>query len=100
MNSITILLSHYNINESLPLYFTASAFAQNMPITQVKQTQQKVVALTFDDGPNEDTLQQIIDILNKEKVLATFFMLGNNINKNTSLVIGYCRNNTKLATTQ
>lgn len=38
----------------------------------------KEVALTFDDGPAEYT-EAILDILKKEKVSATFFIIGKNI---------------------
>ncbi|ARF56294.1 polysaccharide deacetylase family protein [Streptomyces gilvosporeus] len=37
----------------------------------------KCVALTFDAGPSENT-SRLLDILKKEKVHATFFMLGKN----------------------
>ncbi|MER6839975.1 polysaccharide deacetylase family protein [Streptomyces platensis] len=37
----------------------------------------KCVALTFDAGPSENT-NRLLDILKKEKVHATFFMLGEN----------------------
>ncbi|MEU6326230.1 polysaccharide deacetylase family protein [Streptomyces sp. NPDC047049] len=37
----------------------------------------KCVALTFDAGPSENT-HRLLDILKKEKVHATFFMLGQN----------------------
>ncbi|OGS45167.1 MAG: hypothetical protein A2539_08930 [Elusimicrobia bacterium RIFOXYD2_FULL_34_15] len=39
----------------------------------------KWVALTFDDGPNPQALDKILEILNKEKIKATFFVLGSNI---------------------
>jgi peptidoglycan/xylan/chitin deacetylase (PgdA/CDA1 family) len=38
----------------------------------------KTVALTFDDGPT-DTTEQILAILQKENVQATFFLIGKNI---------------------
>lgn len=38
------------------------------------------VALTFDDGPAPDTLE-ILDILREEKVQATFFMIGKQVEK-------------------
>lgn len=38
---------------------------------------QKRVALTFDDGPDRYYTLQILDILKKEKVPATFFVVGN-----------------------
>ncbi|MBQ9011720.1 MAG: polysaccharide deacetylase family protein [Bacilli bacterium] len=38
----------------------------------------KVVALTFDDGPSKYT-DEILDILDKEKAVATFFVIGNKV---------------------
>jgi peptidoglycan/xylan/chitin deacetylase (PgdA/CDA1 family) len=37
---------------------------------------QKVVALTFDDGPNDGTTQRIVDILNQYGAKGTFFFRG------------------------
>ena len=39
-------------------------------------TDEKVVALTFDDGPNEPYTSQVLRILNRENVHATFFSSG------------------------
>lgn len=40
---------------------------------------QKVVALTFDDGPNADYTPQILDILERNGASATFFTVGSRI---------------------
>jgi peptidoglycan/xylan/chitin deacetylase (PgdA/CDA1 family) len=40
---------------------------------------QKVVALTFDDGPNEPYTSEILDVLDQEGVKATFFTVGVNV---------------------
>lgn len=40
---------------------------------------EKVVALTFDDGPNPDSTQLILDTLKKYNAKATFFMLGSRV---------------------
>ena len=40
----------------------------------------KVIALTFDDGPSYYT-DQILKLLEKEEVTATFFLIGNKINR-------------------
>lgn len=48
--------------------------------------QQKLVALTFDDGPNAATTSQALDILAKYHVKGTFFMLGKNVAGNEQLV--------------
>ncbi|WP_391207190.1 polysaccharide deacetylase family protein [Psychrobacillus sp. L4] len=39
----------------------------------------KVVALTFDDGPNPVTTRKILDTLKKYNAKATFFMLGSRV---------------------
>ena len=44
-------------------------------------TNRKVVALTFDDGPNPKTTPRVLAILEAKQVKATFFVLGENIDK-------------------
>lgn len=44
------------------------------PIPKVLEPQEKTVYLTFDDGPSNNT-QQILDILNRYDVKATFFIV-------------------------
>jgi peptidoglycan/xylan/chitin deacetylase (PgdA/CDA1 family) len=39
----------------------------------------KIVALTFDDGPNEPYTSQILDILKENDIQATFFVIGKNV---------------------
>jgi len=41
----------------------------------------KVVALTYDDGPNPAATEDLLRVLADEGVKATFFMLGNNVSK-------------------
>jgi len=41
-------------------------------------TTDKVIALTFDDGPNEPYTSEILDILAENDVQATFFVIGSN----------------------
>ena len=41
----------------------------------------KVVALTFDDGPNPRATAAILDVLRDEKVPATFFLLGKHVER-------------------
>ena len=40
------------------------------------ETDRKIIALTFDDGPNPPITSEILDILGKYKAKATFFVLG------------------------
>jgi len=46
----------------------------------------KMVALTFDDGPDPKTTPQALDILKKYGAKATFFMVGQNIAGNEAIV--------------
>lgn len=39
----------------------------------------KVIALTFDDGPNTDTTPLVLDKLDEHGIVASFFVIGNNI---------------------
>lgn len=39
----------------------------------------KLVALTFDDGPDPNTTPRLLSILKKENIPATFFVLGNRV---------------------
>src|SRR5690606_15469160 len=49
-------------------------------LTQQVETNQKVVALTFDDGPTEN-VNEILPLLEKYDVKATFFLIGQDIEK-------------------
>ena len=46
----------------------------------------KVVALTFDDGPNPTTTNQALDTLSKYGIKATFFVLGKNVSGNEGIL--------------
>ena len=45
-----------------------------------------VVYLTFDDGPIPEVTPWVLDILDRYKVKATFFMVGQNIERNPQLL--------------
>jgi len=49
-----------------------------LPVTGRGNTGQNLVALTFDDGPAQPTTRQIMDLLDKYSVKATFFVSGAN----------------------
>nr|MDA3792904.1 polysaccharide deacetylase family protein [Elusimicrobiota bacterium] len=57
----------------LPIFLSANGKAQ------------KTVALTFDDGPHPMVTEEIIDILNKYEVPATFFMVGLMVEKHPGI---------------
>ena len=66
----------------LGAYFTLSAVLPTSsfygPVIYQGSQSDKVVALTFDDGPNPPYTLQLLDILAKYDVKATFFLIGQN----------------------
>ena len=65
-------------------YFVDSGFHINT-ISSVS-TNEKVVAITFDDGPAHQRTEKILDVLNRFNVKATFFCIGNRIKGNEILL--------------
>ena len=49
-------------------------------------TDQQIVALTYDDGPSPPYTHQLLDVLAKHDVKATFFMIGNRVEKHPETV--------------
>ena len=47
----------------------------------------KYIALTFDDGPNTTTTNDVLDKLEKHGIVASFFLVGNNINDASAEVV-------------
>jgi peptidoglycan/xylan/chitin deacetylase (PgdA/CDA1 family) len=63
------------------LCIAASFFPRSnffLPVISRGNTGQNLVALTFDDGPAQPTTRQIMDLLDKYSVKATFFVSGAN----------------------
>jgi peptidoglycan/xylan/chitin deacetylase (PgdA/CDA1 family) len=48
-------------------------------------TDERIVALTFDDGPNPPHTNQILGVLDRYQVRATFFVIGRNVEKHPEI---------------
>lgn len=59
---------------------------QNIMTIKVHANEEKIIYLTFDDGPAGKVTKDILDILKKESVPATFFLIGNQIKGQEALV--------------
>lgn len=55
-------------------------------VWRIKRRGKKVAYLTFDDGPIPEVTPQVLDILDRYDVKATFFMVGDNALKHPELV--------------
>jgi peptidoglycan/xylan/chitin deacetylase (PgdA/CDA1 family) len=59
---------------------------QGTIVSQAKlPSQKKVIALTFDDGPWPESTMQILDVLKKNNIKATFFWVGRYLQANPAL---------------
>lgn len=69
-----------NINELLE-GFPPNTVLKEGPVVRVKKQTppRKKVALTFDDGPDPKYTPQLLEILQKEQVVATFFVVGERV---------------------
>lgn len=72
---IFLIYASYSIQSGIYL----SAFCK-------KQTTEKVVALTFDDGPDKTQTPKVLEVLKKHQVTASFFCIGNRIEGNEELL--------------
>lgn len=71
-----------NINVSKMEVQSENLSIQKKPvIDKYKGQKPKIAYLTFDDGPNKST-DKILDILQKENIPATFFIVGSAVNQN------------------
>lgn len=50
-----------------------------------KPSKGKVIYLTFDDGPIPEITEWVLDILAQKEIKATFFCIGNNVQKHPSI---------------
>ncbi|MGC9668537.1 polysaccharide deacetylase family protein [Planosporangium sp. 12N6] len=57
-------------------------------VTYYVQTDEPVVAFTFDDGPAPDWTRMVLDTLDEYRVPATFFMVGRNLDAHREVVRG------------
>ena len=77
MGLITITVVGF-VTAGLLWFFFRPPFGKN--IVRLN-TDQRIVALTYDDGPNPPYTDQLLDVLAKHNVKATFFMIGNRIER-------------------
>ena len=65
---------------------TQAAVNEEYKIYTASTGDDKVIALTFDDGPWPTTTSEILDVLKEYNAKATFFTIGNQISENADLV--------------
>ena len=72
----------------LPLFILSCTSSSNKKDKKdevpAQETAQMLIALSFDDGPNDVTTPKVLDILEEFQVPASFFVIGQNINDQTA----------------
>lgn len=76
--TLALLLALFLIIMSYPFTATAAEGRDNV-VTRCDTNGKKYIALTFDDGPSRKYDREILDILDKYSVKATFFAVGENM---------------------
>lgn len=60
------------------------------------EIKEKVVVLTFDDGPSSNVTNKILDVLEQNNIRASFFVIGSNLNRNEFTTERMCKLNMEL----
>ena len=79
----------------LPSGYVYEKFAEDT--TDITKDKGHKIILTFDDGPDKEWTPRILDILEKEKVPATFFVVGINVQNNIPLLQRIFRDSFEIA---
>lgn len=73
-------------NDGFVLNESYISFPSRYDISRYGKAAGKKVALTFDDGPNNEYTTEILDILKKYNVKADFFVVGKNAAMNADII--------------
>lgn len=85
-NKVDIDSVIFNINDNVfNIEKVSNNINENVLGSDFIYVNKKMIALTFDDGPNYNT-SKILEILNKYNVKATFFVIGSKINHNEKII--------------
>lgn len=77
----SILLFMITLFIIIPNYYEVSSLVQNNDIFfKNGSREEKIIALTFDDGPHPKETHEVLDVLNKYNVKGTFFVVGKHAN--------------------
>lgn len=71
----------------IPVYKDREQWEKNGAIVWEANVQQKLVALTFDDGPSPTFTEKILDLLAKYNAKGTFFVMGKQAEKYPDIIL-------------
>ena len=71
----------------LLLWGLAAVMTGTLPAISAQAQEEKLIALTFDDGPNIHTTPQVLDLLEEYNAHASFFLIGDRISEENAYVV-------------
>ena len=76
---LIIILLSYSI---VPTYF----YKVKYRLVEIRKSKEKVLYLTFDDGPDEKYTAKLLDLLKKHNIKATFFVVASFARNNPQII--------------
>ena len=70
-----------------PAPFLLDAMAGDRAVWHMPRGAPPTVYLTYDDGPNPSTTPKLLDVLARERVLATFFLIDRHLTEQTAPIV-------------
>ena len=70
-----------------PVPFLFDAIAGGRAVWHMPKRTPPTIYLTFDDGPNPTTTPDLLDVLSRERVRATFFLIDRHITERTAPLV-------------
>jgi len=83
------MLAFSSVSHSYEMYENKGRkyYEQTGDVVWEIKTAEKIVAITFDDGPDARYTSQVLDLLAQYEAKATFFIIGKNAEKNPDVVL-------------
>jgi peptidoglycan/xylan/chitin deacetylase (PgdA/CDA1 family) len=75
------------MSHTAPAPFVLDAMAGDGAVWHMPRESPPTVYLTFDDGPNPTTTPDLLDVLAREKVTATFFVINSHLTDDTAPIV-------------
>lgn len=70
----------------MTLVIVICSMLSGLPVSSA-EAETKLIALTFDDGPNTTTTNQILDVLEEYHAVASFFLIGEQISTESAVSV-------------
>ena len=83
------MFAFYSVSPTSEMYENKGRryYEQTGEVVWEIKTTEKIVAITFDDGPDPEYTPQVLELLARYDAKATFFIIGQNAEKNPELVL-------------